>query len=112
MTIGRVGVIGGGLMGSGIAEVCARAGGDVVVHEIHAEAAQAALTRMERSLARAVERGKMEAAEQSSVLGRITIGKGAVIGGNVWVTSDVPAATRVMQSRANRELFRGHGDGI
>ena len=73
MTIDRVGVIGGGLMGSGIAEVCARAGSDVVVHEIHAEAAQAALTRMERSLARAVEKGKMEAAEQSSALGRISI---------------------------------------
>jgi 3-hydroxybutyryl-CoA dehydrogenase len=73
VTIDRVGVIGGGLMGSGIAEVCARAGSDVVVHEIHAEAAQAALTRMERSLARAVETGKMEAAEQSSVLGRVTV---------------------------------------
>jgi len=73
VTIDRVGVIGGGLMGSGIAEVCARAGSDVVVHEIHAEAAQAALTRMERSLARAVEKGKMEAAEQSSALGRISI---------------------------------------
>lgn len=73
MTIDRVGVIGGGLMGSGIAEVCARAGSDVVVHEIHDEAAQAALARLERSLARAVEKGKMEAAEQSSVLGRITI---------------------------------------
>jgi 3-hydroxybutyryl-CoA dehydrogenase len=73
VTIDRVGIIGGGLMGSGIAEVCARAGSDVVVHEIHAEAAQAALTRMEGSLARAVEKGKMEAAEQSSVLGRITI---------------------------------------
>jgi 3-hydroxybutyryl-CoA dehydrogenase len=73
VTIDRVGVIGGGLMGSGITEVCARAGSDVVVHEIHAEAAQAALTRMERSLARAVETGKMEAAEQSSVLGRVTV---------------------------------------
>jgi 3-hydroxybutyryl-CoA dehydrogenase len=73
VTIDRVGIIGGGLMGSGIAEVCARAGSDVVVHEIHAEAAQAALTRMEGSLARAVEKGKMEPAEQSSVLGRITI---------------------------------------
>ena len=73
MTIDRVGVIGGGLMGSGIAEVCARAGSDVVVHEIHAEAAQAALTRMERSLARAVETGKIEASEQSSALGRLTI---------------------------------------
>ena len=73
MTIARVGVIGGGLMGSGIAEVCARSGSDVVVHEIHDEAAQAAMERMERSLTRAVERGKIEEAEQSSVLSRITV---------------------------------------
>ena len=50
----RVGVIGGGLMGSGIAEVCARSGHDVVVHEIDASAAEAAMGRVDKSLARAV----------------------------------------------------------
>jgi 3-hydroxybutyryl-CoA dehydrogenase len=56
----RIGVIGGGLMGSGIAEVCARAGSNVIVHEINSEAAEAALGRIEKSLARAVEREKLD----------------------------------------------------
>jgi 3-hydroxybutyryl-CoA dehydrogenase len=73
MTIERVGVIGGGLMGSGIAEVCARAGSEVIVHEIHAEAAEAARARIERSLDRAEERGKLEPAERVSILDRISI---------------------------------------
>jgi len=73
MSITRVGVIGGGLMGSGIAEVCARAGSDVIVHEIHAEAAEAAQARIEKSVARAVEKGKLEPTEQDSILGRIAL---------------------------------------
>ncbi|MCH7582569.1 MAG: NAD(P)-binding domain-containing protein [Acidobacteria bacterium] len=60
MLIERVGVIGGGLMGSGIAEVCARAGSAVIVHEINAEAAEAAMSRIENSLDRAVEREKLD----------------------------------------------------
>ena len=71
MTIERVGVIGGGLMGSGIAEVCARAGSHVVVHEIDAGAAEAALKRIDGSLSRAVDRGKMDPDERDAVLERI-----------------------------------------
>lgn len=73
MAIERVGVIGGGLMGSGIAEVCARAGSQVVVHEIDAETADTALARIEKSLDRAVERGKLTGSERDGVLGRITV---------------------------------------
>jgi 3-hydroxybutyryl-CoA dehydrogenase len=73
MAIERVGVIGGGLMGSGIAEVCARAGSDVVVHEINAEAAESALERIEASLGRAVDRGKIDGAARDGVMGRITV---------------------------------------
>jgi 3-hydroxybutyryl-CoA dehydrogenase len=71
MTIQRVGVIGGGLMGSGIAEVCARAGSRVIVHEIHAEAADAARTRMQTSLDRAVEKGKLEQSDRDSILASV-----------------------------------------
>lgn len=35
----------------------------------------------------------------SSILGRITIGKGAVIGGNIWITEDIPAGTKVVQKK-------------
>lgn len=73
MTIERVGVIGGGLMGSGIAEVCARTGSDVIVHEIDAQAAEAALGRIQKSLGRAVERGKLEETERDETLSRISV---------------------------------------
>jgi 3-hydroxybutyryl-CoA dehydrogenase len=48
--ITRVGVIGAGLMGSGIAEVCARAGLDVFIREIDDEALTAGYARIGRSL--------------------------------------------------------------
>ena len=71
MTIQRVGVIGGGLMGSGIAEVCARAGSRVIVHEIHAEAADAARARIETSLDRGVEKGRLDLSDRDSTLARV-----------------------------------------
>jgi 3-hydroxybutyryl-CoA dehydrogenase len=73
MDIDRVGVIGGGLMGSGIAEVCARAGSDVIVHEVDPAAAEAALARVEKSLGRAVERDKLTPGDRDSILTRIVV---------------------------------------
>ena len=70
--IERVGVIGGGMMGSGIAKVVSRAGIDVVLVEVSADAVKAASERVEASLRRAESRGKIEAAEVTEVLGRIT----------------------------------------
>ncbi|WP_371682650.1 3-hydroxyacyl-CoA dehydrogenase NAD-binding domain-containing protein [Aeromicrobium sp. A1-2] len=70
-SIDKVGVIGGGLMGSGITEVAARAGLDVIVIEINADAAKAAAERVEGSLRRAESRGKIESAEVTAVLDRI-----------------------------------------
>lgn len=72
MTVELVGVVGGGLMGSGIAEVCARAGSHVVVHEIDAKAAEAAVRRVEGSVGRGVERGKLTESERDDILGRIS----------------------------------------
>ncbi|MGA8988463.1 3-hydroxybutyryl-CoA dehydrogenase [Aeromicrobium sp.] len=69
--IDKVGVIGGGLMGSGITEVAARAGLDVVLVEISSDAAKAAAERVESSLRRAESRGKIASAEVVAVLGRI-----------------------------------------
>lgn len=68
----RIGVIGGGLMGGGIAEVCARAGADVIVVEVSPEAASAAEERVRVSIDRAESRGKISAAEATATLGRIT----------------------------------------
>lgn len=71
-SIEKVGVIGGGLMGSGITEVTARAGLDVMVIEISTDAAKAAAVRIEESLRRAESRGKIEPVEVTAVLDRIT----------------------------------------
>ncbi|GAA4056275.1 3-hydroxybutyryl-CoA dehydrogenase [Streptomyces shaanxiensis] len=69
--IRRVGVVGGGQMGAGIAEVCARAGLDTVVCEADATAARAAGERVAASLDRAVRRGKLEAAAARDALERL-----------------------------------------
>jgi 3-hydroxybutyryl-CoA dehydrogenase len=69
--IARVGVIGCGLMGSGIAEVCARSGLDVVVREVSNAAAQAGRARIESSLGRAVKAGKLAGPDRDAALGRI-----------------------------------------
>jgi 3-hydroxybutyryl-CoA dehydrogenase len=65
--INKVGVVGCGLMGSGIAEVCAKAGYDIVVREVSDELLQKGLGRIQRSLAKAVARGKatQEQADQA-----------------------------------------------
>jgi 3-hydroxybutyryl-CoA dehydrogenase len=71
--IERVGVVGGGLMGSGIAEVCARAGLDVVVREVHAAAAEGALNRLTTSLDRGVRAGKLTEEARDAALSRIRV---------------------------------------
>lgn len=62
MTFQRIGVVGGGLMGSGIAEVAARAGLDTIVLEANDELATRAKARLETSLSRAVRANKMDEA--------------------------------------------------
>ena len=71
-TIERLGVIGGGLMGSGISEVGARAGLDIITVEVDDDAAKAARDRVEASLHHAEERGKIDAAAVEENLARIT----------------------------------------
>ncbi|WP_019816058.1 3-hydroxybutyryl-CoA dehydrogenase [Saccharomonospora saliphila] len=71
--ITRVGVIGAGLMGSGIAEVCALAGLDVLVVEADPAAAEAGRTRLETSMERAVSKGKLSAEERDAALARTTV---------------------------------------
>jgi 3-hydroxybutyryl-CoA dehydrogenase len=69
--IQRVGVVGCGLMGSGIAEVCARAGYTIVVREATGELLQSGLARINGSMDKAVARGKMPAEECDGARARI-----------------------------------------
>jgi 3-hydroxybutyryl-CoA dehydrogenase len=68
----RIGVVGCGLMGSGIAEVAARSGTDVIVYEPHEGALAAGRARISASLDRAARSGKMTEAERDAALGRLS----------------------------------------
>jgi 3-hydroxybutyryl-CoA dehydrogenase len=70
--IKRVGVAGCGLMGSGIAEVVARAGFDVRVREVDQDALDAGRARIEKSLQRAVQKEKITAGDRDEALGRLS----------------------------------------
>lgn len=72
MSIGKLGVVGGGQMGAGIAEVAARSGTDVRVMEVNAELAERALDRITKSLDKAVDRGKLDGTERDAALSRLS----------------------------------------
>ena len=67
----RIGVVGCGLMGSGIAEVCARAGLDVMIREVTAAAAESGRARLVKSLDRGLTAGKMTEDERDSAVGNL-----------------------------------------
>src|SRR5919204_3501886 len=67
----RVGIVGGGLMGSGIAEVCARSGVDVTLVEVDDERVARTRTAIERSLDRGMRAGKLDAAAREEALGHL-----------------------------------------
>jgi 3-hydroxybutyryl-CoA dehydrogenase len=72
MTIERVGILGSGIMGSGIAEVAAKAGHQVVLRSRKQDTADAMRAALEKSLTKQVDKGRLEAAEATEVLGRVT----------------------------------------
>jgi 3-hydroxybutyryl-CoA dehydrogenase len=71
MEISKVGVVGCGLMGHGIAQICAQAGWDVVVREVSQEKLDGGIGKIEKQLARAVEKGRAERSDADAVRGRI-----------------------------------------
>jgi 3-hydroxybutyryl-CoA dehydrogenase len=70
-SIERVGVVGAGLMGAGIAEVAAKAGTDVTVCDINEAAVSAGRSRIEASLQKAVRAGKLEDDAAMAALARV-----------------------------------------
>jgi 3-hydroxybutyryl-CoA dehydrogenase len=70
--IKRVGVVGCGLMGSGIAEIAAKSGFDVRVREVNEEFLEAGKARLRKSLDRAVDKGKLDAADRDATWERLS----------------------------------------
>lgn len=103
MAIQRVGVVGCGLMGSGIAQVSAQAGFPTVVREVSPELVEKGLKGIEKNLARLVEKGAITAAGKSEVRGRL---KG-VTSLDELRDCDVIVEAIIEQLPAKRELFSG-----
>ena len=71
-TIATVGVLGGGLMGSGIAQVAALNGFRTIVREVDDASAKRARANIEKSLAKAIEKGKLTEQARADTMGRLT----------------------------------------
>ncbi|HEY3140705.1 MAG TPA: 3-hydroxyacyl-CoA dehydrogenase NAD-binding domain-containing protein, partial [Acidimicrobiales bacterium] len=98
----RVGVVGCGLMGSGIAEVAARAGCDVVAVEASPEAAEAGRNRVVRSLDRAVGAGKLPEEERDAALGRFLV----TVDREAMADREIVVEAVVEDEAAKVEVFR------
>ena len=72
MSIHKVGIIGSGIMGSGIAEVAAKAGHQVVLRSRKQETADDMVARLGKSLDKQVEKGKLEQADRDAIAARVT----------------------------------------
>jgi 3-hydroxybutyryl-CoA dehydrogenase len=72
MTIKRVGIVGSGTMGSGVAEVAAKSGHEVVLRSRQQETADRMLASLEKALAKQVEKGRLSEEDSAAALGRVT----------------------------------------
>jgi 3-hydroxybutyryl-CoA dehydrogenase len=101
MAIKRVGVVGCGLMGSGIAQVCAAAGFETVVREVSPEVVEKGLKGIEKNLARLVEKGTITEAQKGEMRGRL---KGTTAIDDLK-DCDLVIEAIIEQLPAKRELF-------
>ena len=107
MAIEKVGVAGCGLMGSGIVEVSAKAGCDVVVREIDDVALAAGRARIVKSLDRAVGKGKLDPSARDEALARITFTTSL----DAFADRDLVIEAIIESLEAKNELF-GYLDGL
>ena len=108
MAIQKVGVVGCGLMGSGIAQVSAQAGFPTVVGEVNAELLEKGLKSIEKNLARQVEKGTLTDAARTEVRGRL---KGTTSIDDLK-DCDVIIEAIIEQLPAKRELFGRAGQAL
>ena len=102
MSIQTIGVIGCGLMGSGIVEVAARTGFDVIVSEANNDFLQAGLARIDKSLGRAVKKGKLSEDEMAAIKARIT----GVVGLDAFADVDMAIEAVSENTDLKRAIFK------
>src|SRR5215470_7327141 len=101
MAIAKVGVVGCGLMGAGIAQVCAASGFSTIIREVSPELVDKGLKGIEKNLARLVEKGTISDSAKSEIRGRLT---GTTVIEDLK-DSDLIVEAIIEQLPAKRELF-------
>ena len=98
----RIGIIGAGQMGGGIAHVCALAGIDVVVTDINEEALQRGRQAIERNLSRQVARGTIREEDKDAALARIQMGLDYAL----FADCDMVIEAATEKEEVKREIFK------
>jgi 3-hydroxybutyryl-CoA dehydrogenase len=98
----RIGVIGAGQMGGGIAHVCALAGFDVVVTDLNEETLERGREAMDRNLSRQVSRGKISEEDKDAALSRITMGTAYAL----FADCDMVIEAATEKEDIKREIFK------
>jgi 3-hydroxybutyryl-CoA dehydrogenase len=101
MSIKRVGIIGSGIMGSGIAEAAAKNGHEVVLRSRRQETAEAMLAGLEKSLAKQVERGRLSEEDRNETVARVTVTSDL----NELAECDLVIESIVEEMAAKKHLF-------
>ncbi|MGB3811189.1 MAG: 3-hydroxybutyryl-CoA dehydrogenase [Parvibaculum sp.] len=101
MNIRKVGVIGAGQMGNGIAHVCALAGYDVLLHDVSVERIQAGLATINGNMTRQVGSGRISAAERDAALDRIGIAEGL----DAFEATDLVIESATENEAIKRKIF-------
>jgi 3-hydroxybutyryl-CoA dehydrogenase len=101
-TIKKIGIIGAGQMGSGIAQVCAQAGYDVVLSDISDAVLEKALASIGRNYDRQIQKGKMEEQAKTAALGRIVTGTDL----SVFGESDLVIEAATENEALKRDLLK------
>jgi len=103
MEIKKVGVLGAGAMGGGIAQLAAQAGYDVILSDINLDCVEKAFGRIDAFLSKSIEKGKITAARKDEILGRIAPSAGIGDFGDV----DVVIEAIIEDLSAKKDAFAG-----
>ncbi|CAO3428558.1 3-hydroxybutyryl-CoA dehydrogenase [Azospirillum doebereinerae] len=101
-TIKKIGIIGAGQMGSGIAQVCAQAGYDVVVSDISEEIIAKSLAGIGRNFDRQIQKGKLTEADKAAALARIVTGTDLT----VFTDSDLVIEAATENEALKRDILK------
>lgn len=106
MEVKKVGVIGLGMMGAGIAQVTAQAGYQTVVHDVSGEIIEKAIEGIDRALSRLSEKGRISKEEKTDTMGRLVTGTGIETFGTCDLVIEAVGRLGVLRSQKRPGFLR------